>query len=191
MDLVEVQVGVATAVDRLIIDLLSHLPAKLFFTSHDIRLVLVVRIANHIHDLAELVVDLFLIRQGGSIALMARLLVHHIEVRTSRAAISLVGIVQSVEQLLRYLLDLLVLLRRRHQSVVLLGQQRSLPLDDLPDLVLLFPAETDFALVEQSAQELAALDLLTELPLADVEQFITLLTDDGVVLLVVSLDLLF
>jgi len=122
---------------------------------------------------------------------MARLLVHHIEVRTSRAAISLVGIVQSVEQLLRYLLDLLVLLRRRHQSVVLLGQQRSLPLDDLPDLVLLFPAETDFALVEQSAQELAALDLLTELPLADVEQFITLLTDDGVVLLVVSLDLLF
>ena len=85
------------------------------------------------------------------------------------AVVSLSRTCQPVEQLLRDLLDLLVLLRLGHQLVVFLGEQRSLPLDDLPDLLLLFSAEIHLTLIQQRAEELAALDLLLQLALADVE----------------------
>ena len=86
-----------------------------------------------------------------------------------------------LEELLRDLLDLLILLHFLLDLIILLGKKCSLPLDDLTNLLLLVIGQFDLALVEQGAHELAALDLLGQLPLADVEELVALFTNNGVV----------
>lgn len=106
--------------------------------------------------------------------------------RFAWAAICLSTAIKSIEKFLSDLLDLLVFLCRGHQGIFLLRQQRPLSLDNLSDLVLLFSTKTDLALVEQRAEELTALDLLSKLALANVEKFIALLTNHGMVLSVLT-----
>ena len=52
-----------------------------------------------------------------------------------------------VEKLLGDLLNLLVFLSVACDVFILFGEKRSLTLNDLPDLILLFTAEADFTLV--------------------------------------------
>ena len=95
---------------------------------------------------------------------------------------------------MRDLLDLLVFLGFSHKSVVFLGEKCPLTLNDLTDLVLFLATEADFTLVEKSAQELTPFDLLLQLALANVKEFIALLPDDCMVLSHLTwflLDLLF
>ena len=97
---------------------------------------------------------------------MSRLLFHVVDLCGATRLLSVV--VQSIKKLLRDLLDLLVFLSVTSDSVILFSEKRSLSLNDLPDLILLFTAEANFTLVQQSTQKLTALDLLTKLSLTDV-----------------------
>jgi len=110
---------------------------------------------------------------------VAGLLIFHIcplETRTFRFFTR-----QLVEQLLRDLLNLLIFLDFLHNLIVFLRKKRPLTFNNLTDRLLFFPSKTDLALIKECAHELAALDLLTKLPLADVKQLISLLPYYGVV----------
>lgn len=109
---------------------------------------------------------------------MSRLLVH---VRASLIFNTRSFSLQLVEQLLRDLFYLLVLLNFLHNLIVFLGQLSSLTLNNLPNLLLLFFCQTNLTLIKKSAHELATLNLLAQLPFANVKKFIALLSNDCVI----------
>lgn len=109
---------------------------------------------------------------------MPRLLVH---VRASLILNTRSFSLKLVEQLLRDLFYLLVLLDFLHNLIVFLRQLGPLTLNNFPNLLLLFICQTNFTLIKKSAHELATLNLLAQLPFADVEKFIALLSNDCVV----------
>jgi len=90
---------------------------------------------------------------------------------------------------LRDLLDLLILLNFLHDLIVFLGQKCSLTLNDFPNLLLLFLRQADLTLVKQSAHQLAALNLFSQLPLADVKELVILLTYNSMIVTLLSLKL--